>query len=87
MTDSSHVWTPDLGDKLGDHLGDKFGDEIWDLKAPLKPEVLGRIRHELDSPNMGGHLPHNPTPAIGWGSVATVPTSVNQIERRFALEF
>ncbi|GBM44137.1 hypothetical protein AVEN_93777-1 [Araneus ventricosus] len=31
MTDSSHVWTPDLGEKLGDHLGD-FGDEIWDLK-------------------------------------------------------
>ncbi|GBN25720.1 hypothetical protein AVEN_259455-1 [Araneus ventricosus] len=25
MTDSSHVWTPDLGDK--------FGDEIWDLKG------------------------------------------------------
>ncbi|GBN43867.1 hypothetical protein AVEN_44710-1, partial [Araneus ventricosus] len=34
MTSSSHVWFPDLGDKLGDHLGDKFGDfghEIWDL--------------------------------------------------------
>ncbi|GBO43672.1 hypothetical protein AVEN_113464-1, partial [Araneus ventricosus] len=45
---SSHVWFPDLGDKLGDHLGDKlgdhlgdklgdhlgdFGDEIWDLKS------------------------------------------------------
>ncbi|GBN59615.1 hypothetical protein AVEN_215079-1 [Araneus ventricosus] len=29
MTDSSHVWTPDLGDKLGEHLG----DEIWDLKG------------------------------------------------------
>ncbi|GBN55747.1 hypothetical protein AVEN_26654-1 [Araneus ventricosus] len=28
MTDSSHVWIPDLGDKLGD-----FGDEIWDLKG------------------------------------------------------
>ncbi|GBM86606.1 hypothetical protein AVEN_153035-1 [Araneus ventricosus] len=28
MTDSSHVWTPDLGDHLGD-----FGDEIWDLKG------------------------------------------------------
>ncbi|GBM59709.1 hypothetical protein AVEN_204729-1 [Araneus ventricosus] len=25
MIDSSHVWTPDLGDK--------FGDEIWDLKG------------------------------------------------------
>ncbi|GBO08592.1 hypothetical protein AVEN_189234-1, partial [Araneus ventricosus] len=33
MTDSSHVWTPDLGDKLDDHLGDKFDDEIWDLKG------------------------------------------------------
>ncbi|GBM45427.1 hypothetical protein AVEN_56270-1 [Araneus ventricosus] len=36
MTDSSHVWTPDLGDKLSDPLGDKFGDlgdEIWDLKG------------------------------------------------------
>ncbi|GBM23624.1 hypothetical protein AVEN_117377-1 [Araneus ventricosus] len=33
---SSHVWTPDFGDKLGDHLCDKFGDfgeEIWDLKG------------------------------------------------------
>ncbi|GBN95603.1 hypothetical protein AVEN_258202-1 [Araneus ventricosus] len=28
MTDSSHVWTPVLGDKFGD-----FGDEIWDLKG------------------------------------------------------
>ncbi|GBM65198.1 hypothetical protein AVEN_82375-1 [Araneus ventricosus] len=28
-TDSSHVWSPDLGD----HLGDKFGDGIWDLKG------------------------------------------------------
>ncbi|GBN21720.1 hypothetical protein AVEN_105828-1 [Araneus ventricosus] len=28
MTDSSHVWTPDLGDKFGD-----FGDEISDLKG------------------------------------------------------
>ncbi|GBL87771.1 hypothetical protein AVEN_81370-1 [Araneus ventricosus] len=28
MTDSSPVWTPDLGDKLGD-----FGDEIWDIKG------------------------------------------------------
>ncbi|GBM95211.1 hypothetical protein AVEN_113994-1 [Araneus ventricosus] len=26
MTDSSHVWTPDLGDKLGHHLGDEIGD-------------------------------------------------------------
>ncbi|GBM33684.1 hypothetical protein AVEN_54815-1 [Araneus ventricosus] len=23
---------------------------------------LGRIRHELDSPNLGGHLPHLPNP-------------------------
>ncbi|GBM57818.1 hypothetical protein AVEN_22072-1 [Araneus ventricosus] len=28
MTDNSHVWTPDLGDKFRD-----FGDEIWDLKG------------------------------------------------------
>ncbi|GBM85198.1 hypothetical protein AVEN_220093-1 [Araneus ventricosus] len=36
MASSSHVWFPDLGDKLGDHLGGKFGDfddEIWDLKC------------------------------------------------------
>ncbi|GBN74186.1 hypothetical protein AVEN_14280-1 [Araneus ventricosus] len=32
MTGSSHVWAPDLRDKLDDHLGD-FGDEIWDLKG------------------------------------------------------
>ncbi|GBL85974.1 hypothetical protein AVEN_89040-1 [Araneus ventricosus] len=28
MRGSSHVWTPDLDDKLGD-----FGDEIWDFKG------------------------------------------------------
>ncbi|GBN20148.1 hypothetical protein AVEN_111143-1 [Araneus ventricosus] len=33
MTGSSHVWIPDLEDKLGDRLGDKFGDEIWDIKG------------------------------------------------------
>ncbi|GBM98533.1 hypothetical protein AVEN_271089-1 [Araneus ventricosus] len=36
MTENSHIWTPDLGDKRGDHLGNKFdnfGDEIWDLKG------------------------------------------------------
>ncbi|GBN28804.1 hypothetical protein AVEN_98148-1 [Araneus ventricosus] len=32
MTNSSHVWTPDLGDHLGDKFGN-FGDEIWDLKG------------------------------------------------------
>ncbi|GBM77278.1 hypothetical protein AVEN_244326-1 [Araneus ventricosus] len=49
MTRSSHVWFPDLDDKLGDHLGEKFGDfgdEIWDLKgagifsiSPLGEEI------------------------------------------------
>ncbi|GBO01550.1 hypothetical protein AVEN_217264-1 [Araneus ventricosus] len=34
------------------------------LLAPLKPGNLERKRHELDSPNMGGHLPHTPLPAI-----------------------
>ncbi|GBM78520.1 hypothetical protein AVEN_260447-1 [Araneus ventricosus] len=34
------------------------------LQAPLKPGVFGRKRHELDSPNMGGYLPHHPAPAI-----------------------
>ncbi|GBN11299.1 hypothetical protein AVEN_151131-1, partial [Araneus ventricosus] len=29
------------------------------LLAPLKPGVFGRKRHELDSPNLGGHLPHH----------------------------
>ncbi|GBN00230.1 hypothetical protein AVEN_38744-1 [Araneus ventricosus] len=28
MTGSSHLWSPDLGDKFGE-----FGDEIWDLKG------------------------------------------------------
>ncbi|GBM91073.1 hypothetical protein AVEN_99401-1 [Araneus ventricosus] len=52
MTDSSPVWTPDLGDKLGDHLGDKFddfGDELWDLKGAgiFSISLLGeKIRHE-----------------------------------------
>ncbi|GBM40574.1 hypothetical protein AVEN_245686-1 [Araneus ventricosus] len=41
MTDSSPVWTPDLGDKLG--------DEIWDLKDAgiFSISLLGeKIRHE-----------------------------------------
>ncbi|GBM91922.1 hypothetical protein AVEN_132272-1 [Araneus ventricosus] len=47
MTDSRHVWTPDLLD----HLGEKFvdlGDEIWDLKSagffsisPLGEKIAG----------------------------------------------
>ncbi|GBN59926.1 hypothetical protein AVEN_53085-1 [Araneus ventricosus] len=40
MTDSSHVWTPDLGD---------FGDGIWDLKGAgiFSIFLLGeKIRHE-----------------------------------------
>ncbi|GBM45000.1 hypothetical protein AVEN_201043-1, partial [Araneus ventricosus] len=43
-TDSSHVWTPDLGDRLGD-----FSDEIWDLKDTgiFSISLLGeKIRHE-----------------------------------------
>ncbi|GBN60928.1 hypothetical protein AVEN_142739-1 [Araneus ventricosus] len=36
------------------------------LQAPLKPDLLGRIRHELNSPNLGGHLPHHPTPAVAY---------------------
>ncbi|GBM17295.1 hypothetical protein AVEN_237283-1 [Araneus ventricosus] len=32
------------------------------LLAPLKPGLLRRERHKLDSPNLGGHLPHRPTP-------------------------
>ncbi|GBN36077.1 hypothetical protein AVEN_170148-1, partial [Araneus ventricosus] len=31
---------------------------------PLKPALFGRIRHELNSPNLRGHLPQHPTPAI-----------------------
>ncbi|GBM62914.1 hypothetical protein AVEN_113410-1, partial [Araneus ventricosus] len=31
---------------------------------PLKPDLFRMIRHELDSPNLGGHLPHQSTPAI-----------------------
>ncbi|GBL53487.1 hypothetical protein AVEN_21060-1 [Araneus ventricosus] len=49
VTDSSHVWTPDFGDKPGDHLGDTFGDEIWDLKGSgiFAISLLGeKIRHE-----------------------------------------
>ncbi|GBN79586.1 hypothetical protein AVEN_78140-1 [Araneus ventricosus] len=45
MTDSSPVWTPDLGDKLGE----TFGDEIWDIKGAgiFSISLLGeKIRHE-----------------------------------------
>ncbi|GBN64587.1 hypothetical protein AVEN_189781-1 [Araneus ventricosus] len=30
-------------------------------RSPLKPGVFGRKRHELDSPNLGGHLPRHST--------------------------
>ncbi|GBM43778.1 hypothetical protein AVEN_109630-1 [Araneus ventricosus] len=32
------------------------------LLVPLKPRIFGRKRHELDSPNLDGHLPHHPSP-------------------------
>ncbi|GBM63001.1 hypothetical protein AVEN_12280-1 [Araneus ventricosus] len=32
-------------------------------QTPLKQRVLGRKRHELDSPNLGGYLPHHPAPS------------------------
>ncbi|GBN00778.1 hypothetical protein AVEN_168995-1 [Araneus ventricosus] len=28
------------------------------VSAPLKSGLFGRMRHELNSPNLGGHLPH-----------------------------
>ncbi|GBM04101.1 hypothetical protein AVEN_247968-1 [Araneus ventricosus] len=34
------------------------------LLGPLKPGLFERKRHELDSSNLGGYLPHLPTPAI-----------------------
>ncbi|GBM77956.1 hypothetical protein AVEN_169888-1 [Araneus ventricosus] len=34
------------------------------LHAPLKPGLFKRKLHELDSPNLGGHFPHLPTPAL-----------------------
>ncbi|GBO21015.1 hypothetical protein AVEN_110004-1 [Araneus ventricosus] len=50
-----------------------FDREIHSVKllsrdggAPLKPGLFWRIRHELDSPNFGGHLPHQPTPAVAF---------------------
>ncbi|GBM82597.1 hypothetical protein AVEN_201876-1 [Araneus ventricosus] len=36
-------------------------DDIF-LLAPLKQGYFGRLRHELDSPNLRGHLPHPLTP-------------------------
>ncbi|GBN15113.1 hypothetical protein AVEN_51842-1 [Araneus ventricosus] len=44
MASSSHVWFPDLGDKLGD-----FGGDIWYLKGAgiFSVFLLGeKIRHE-----------------------------------------
>ncbi|GBM46877.1 hypothetical protein AVEN_10720-1 [Araneus ventricosus] len=38
---------------------------LWQLLlVPLKPGLLGRKTHELDSPNLGGHLLHHLTPAL-----------------------
>ncbi|GBL92583.1 hypothetical protein AVEN_131413-1 [Araneus ventricosus] len=44
------VWTLTL-----EYRGDFF------LPSPLKPCLL-RMIHELNSPNLGGHLPHPPNP-------------------------
>ncbi|GBM51500.1 hypothetical protein AVEN_71621-1 [Araneus ventricosus] len=60
MTDSSHVWTPDLGDHLGDKLAD-FGDEIWDLKGAgiysisLRHECAGSF-HVTSRPPGGNYI-------------------------------
>ncbi|GBO29206.1 hypothetical protein AVEN_117876-1 [Araneus ventricosus] len=37
-----------------------FYPEAAFFLAPLKPGYFGRLRHELDSPNLRGHLPHHP---------------------------
>ncbi|GBL72086.1 hypothetical protein AVEN_115096-1 [Araneus ventricosus] len=34
------------------------------LVASLKPELFGRMRYEMDSPNLGGHLPQPPSHAV-----------------------
>ncbi|GBM03724.1 hypothetical protein AVEN_180745-1 [Araneus ventricosus] len=34
------------------------------LQAPLKPGYFGRLRNELDSSNLGGHLPPTSPPAF-----------------------
>ncbi|GBO44728.1 hypothetical protein AVEN_2093-1 [Araneus ventricosus] len=36
----------------------------------LNPEGFGRKRHELDTPNLGGHSHHHPAPAITFPSGA-----------------
>ncbi|GBL63058.1 hypothetical protein AVEN_164685-1 [Araneus ventricosus] len=44
-------------------LGSK-PDSTEEPPSPLTPWLFGRMRNELESPNLSGHLPHNPTPAI-----------------------
>ncbi|GBM90868.1 hypothetical protein AVEN_128319-1 [Araneus ventricosus] len=45
--------------KLYALIGDSI-DEAY-IQAPLKLGVSGRKQHELDSPTLGGHLPHHLT--------------------------
>ncbi|GBM89868.1 hypothetical protein AVEN_111818-1 [Araneus ventricosus] len=42
-----------------------FAKEMTALQD--EPGLLGRIRHELGSPNLGGHLPITPPPAVEMG--------------------
>ncbi|GBL87733.1 hypothetical protein AVEN_81344-1 [Araneus ventricosus] len=54
--------TPQLAPPL--HTRPSPRSSLWTLipMVPLKQELFWRIRHELNSPNLGGHLPHNPNP-------------------------
>ncbi|GBM11660.1 hypothetical protein AVEN_16966-1 [Araneus ventricosus] len=41
--------------------GSTFRGDFFPL-APLKPGLFGRMRHEIGSPNLVGHLPYHPNP-------------------------
>ncbi|GBM64417.1 hypothetical protein AVEN_78799-1 [Araneus ventricosus] len=42
------------------------GVALVDVEVSFKPGLFGKKRHELDSPNLDGHFPHNSTLVINF---------------------
>ncbi|GBN50989.1 hypothetical protein AVEN_264740-1 [Araneus ventricosus] len=47
-------------------------------RSPLKQDLFGRKRHELDSPNLGGPLPHDPTPNLIGPPIALISEAISE---------
>ncbi|GBN49328.1 hypothetical protein AVEN_20144-1 [Araneus ventricosus] len=49
----------DQGSQTTNCVNNESSPRAAKVAAPLKPGRSGRMRQELDSPNLGGHLPHS----------------------------